>query len=39
VGSYGITIKWSDGHSTGIYSFETLRALAERAANASAEDV
>ena len=39
VGSYGITIKWSDGHSTGIYSFETLRALAERGANASAEDV
>jgi ATP-binding protein involved in chromosome partitioning len=39
VGSYGITIKWSDGHSTGIYSFESLRALAERGANASAEDV
>ena len=33
VGSYGITIKWSDGHSTGIYSFENLRALAERGAS------
>ena len=39
VGSYGITIKWNDGHSTGIYSFENLRALAEGKANASAEDV
>jgi ATP-binding protein involved in chromosome partitioning len=39
VGSYGITIKWNDGHSTGIYSFESLRSLAERGANESAEDV
>jgi ATP-binding protein involved in chromosome partitioning len=39
VGSYGITVKWSDGHSTGIYSFESLRALAERAASADAQDV
>ena len=39
VGSYGITIKWNDGHSTGIYSFENLRALAERAAGESSEDV
>jgi ATP-binding protein involved in chromosome partitioning len=39
VGSYGITIKWNDGHSTGIYSFENLRALAEGTASASAEDV
>jgi ATP-binding protein involved in chromosome partitioning len=39
VGGYGITIKWNDGHSTGIYSFENLRALADGSASASAEDV
>ncbi len=39
VGSYGITIKWSDGHSTGIYAFEALRALAEHPASEHAEDV
>ena len=27
VGNYAITIAWSDGHSTGIYSWETLREL------------
>ncbi len=27
VGQYAITIHWSDGHSTGIYSFDYLRAL------------
>jgi DUF971 family protein len=25
VGSYAVQIQWSDGHSTGIYSWETLR--------------
>jgi DUF971 family protein len=25
VGNYAIQIRWSDGHSTGIYSWETLR--------------
>lgn len=39
VGTYGITIKWNDGHSTGIYAFENLRTLAEGTASASAEDV
>lgn len=29
VGNYGISIKWSDGHETGIYTFETLRRLAK----------
>jgi DUF971 family protein len=24
VGAYGIRIHWSDGHSTGIYTFERL---------------
>jgi DUF971 family protein len=25
VGSYGLRIRWSDGHDTGIYTFELLR--------------
>jgi hypothetical protein len=27
VGAYAIRIHWSDGHSTGMYSFEHLRKL------------
>ncbi len=27
VGRYGIAFRWSDGHSTGIYTFEYLRSL------------
>jgi len=27
VGLYGIQIEWSDGHSTGIYTYETLGRL------------
>ena len=27
VGRYALRFKWSDGHQTGIYSFELLRAL------------
>jgi len=27
VGRYAISIEWSDGHQTGIYSYETLRQL------------
>ena len=27
VGNYGISILWSDGHDTGIYTFEKLREL------------
>ena len=27
VGRYAIQIEWSDGHASGIYSFERLRAL------------
>ena len=27
VGRYAITIPWSDGHHTGIYTFELLRAM------------
>jgi len=39
VGNYALTISWNDGHTTGIYSFELLRALGERAAAAVVEDV
>jgi DUF971 family protein len=31
VGRYAIQITWSDGHSTGIYHFETLRKICETA--------
>jgi len=27
VGNYAITIQWSDGHHTGIYAFDRLRAM------------
>ena len=27
VGAYGLKIDWSDGHGTGIYTFERLRAM------------
>jgi DUF971 family protein len=30
VGRYAIRILWSDGHDTGIYSFEYLRSLGDR---------
>jgi ATP-binding protein involved in chromosome partitioning len=39
VGNYAITISWSDGHSTGIYSFEHLRAIGERDAAKVVEHV
>ena len=29
VGSYAYTIAWSDGHDTGIYTYELLRELGE----------
>jgi len=29
VGRYGIGIRWSDGHATGIYAFARLRAIAD----------
>jgi len=41
VGHYAIQIAWSDGHSTGIYSFDHLRKICPctecRAARSSAE--
>lgn len=30
VGAYGLRIVWSDGHGTGIYTFQLLRSLADR---------
>lgn len=27
VGGYGLTVHWSDGHATGIYTFNHLRAV------------
>jgi DUF971 family protein len=29
VGYYAYTIAWSDGHNTGIYTFDLLRSLCE----------
>jgi len=29
VGLYGLSFEWSDGHSTGIYTYETLAELCE----------
>jgi DUF971 family protein len=31
VGLYGLSTLWADGHSTGIYTFETLRELGDQA--------
>jgi ATP-binding protein involved in chromosome partitioning len=39
VGNYAFTVKWSDGHSTGIYTFEYLRVLADRLGARAVEDV
>ena len=39
VGNYAITINWSDGHSSGIYSFDRLRALGDSGAARVVEDV
>lgn len=39
VGNYAIRFAWNDGHSTGIYSFEHLRALGELDAAKVVENV
>ncbi len=39
VGNYAIAFVWNDGHSSGIYSFEHLRALGERGAVGVVENV
>jgi len=33
VGRYALNFRWSDGHETGIYSFQYLRDLCERTQN------
>ena len=38
-GTYAIQFDWSDGHNSGIYTFKDLRALGERAAAQSVENV
>jgi len=38
-GNYAIIFRWNDGHGTGIYTFENLRALADRFAAKVVEDV
>jgi ATP-binding protein involved in chromosome partitioning len=38
VGNYAIRVNWDDGHNTGIYSYEYLRALGESDAARAAED-
>ena len=38
VGRYAISIVWSDGHDTGIYSFKRLRQLADRPRNPGGAD-
>lgn len=39
VGNYAIGFDWNDGHNSGIHSFNDLRAMGERAAAESVEDV
>ncbi len=35
IGRYAISIQWSDGHNTGIYSFEYLRKLGKHQAHST----
>ncbi|MBV8304163.1 MAG: DUF971 domain-containing protein, partial [Acidimicrobiia bacterium] len=30
VGAWGVSLRWNDGHSTGIYAWDVLRAWGER---------
>jgi ATP-binding protein involved in chromosome partitioning len=39
VGNYAIGFHWNDGHNSGIHSFNDLRAMGDRAAATSVEDV
>ncbi len=39
IGNYAIKFDWSDGHNSGIYSFESLRDLGAHATEDSAENV
>ena len=37
MGHYGVRIRWSDGHHTGIYSFETLQRWGEEGSGEQAD--
>ncbi len=39
VGNYAVGIDWSDGHNSGLYSFDHLRSLGERIAAVVVDDV
>ena len=32
VGNYALAVTWSDGHSTGLYPYRTIKSLAAEAA-------
>ena len=38
VGAWGLSIRWSDGHSTGIYSWDAVRQWCERSAQAASDE-
>lgn len=38
VGNYALQVKWSDGHDTGIYSFQFLREVFELSLEKGAEE-
>ena len=39
VGTYALTVGWSDGHNTGIYAWDVLRRLGDRAGEREQHDV
>ncbi len=39
IGNYALGIDWSDGHNSGLYSFDLLRSLGERIAAVAGDDV
>jgi ATP-binding protein involved in chromosome partitioning len=39
IGNYALGIDWSDGHNSGLYSFDHLRSLGERIAAVAVDDV
>ncbi len=38
VGNYAVRLSWSDGHSSGLYTWDVLHALARSASDASGND-